>query len=258
MKIRNKIFIIFNLFYVYKETKHFLFYKVALCIQKHETNFYNISNVFYTYEKTKQQKTTPLYLLSVGNTPNVFCTFIKNSYTYKMKKKQGKALVSSIEIPEALADFNESNNVTRARLVFTFNSTVESDGDDITSMLAARSGNQTYSVIIDITDMGNNSVECLKNAKATFEGKQATFTVFNWDVSELNDNGETVVNNGSREYSSLSDPYIGDNTDEESSLTRMRSRLNSDVENGNLEFGTISQVATNQQRPTEQNFRRMR
>lgn len=175
-----------------------------------------------------------------------------------MKKKQGKALVSLIEIPEALADFNESNNVTRARLIFTFNSNIESDGDDITSMLAARSGNQTYSVIIDITDMGNNAAECLKNAKAAFEGKQATFTVFNWDVSELNDNGETVVNNGSREYSSLSDPYIGDNIDEESSLTRMRRRLNSDIENGNLEYGTISQVATNQQRPTEQNFRRMR
>lgn len=175
-----------------------------------------------------------------------------------MKKKQGKALVSSIEIPEALADFNESNNVTRARLIFTFNSNVDSDGDDITSMLAARSGNQTYSVIIDITDMGNNGAECLKNAKATFEGKQATFTVFNWDVSELNDNGETVVNNGSREYSSLSDPYIGDSVDEESSLTRMRRRLNSDIENGNLEFGTISQVATDQQRPTGQNFRRMR
>lgn len=165
-------------------------------------------------------------------------------YTYKqMKKKQGKALVSSIEIPEALADFNESNNVTRARLVFTFNSNVDDTGDDITAMLAARSGNQTYSVIIDITDMGANDTECLKAAKAAFEGKQATFTVFNWDVSELNDNGETIVNNGSREYSSLSDPYIGENVDEESSLTRMRRRLNNDIENGNLEFGAIAAPA---------------
>ena len=106
-------------------------------------------------------------------------------------------------------------------------------------MLAARSGNQTYSVIIDITDMGENEKACLKAAKAAFEGKQAMFTVFNWDVSELNDDGEIVVNNGSREYNSLSDPYIGVNTDEESSLTRMRRRLNSDIENGNLEYGTI-------------------
>lgn len=157
-----------------------------------------------------------------------------------MKKKQGKALVSSIEIPEALQDFNESNNVTRARLVFTFNSNVDNSGDDITAILAARSGNQTYSVIIDITDMGANDTECLKAAKAAFEGKQATFTVFNWDVSELNDNGETIVNNGSREYSSLSDPYIGENIDEESSLTRMRRRLNNDIENGNLEYGAIA------------------
>lgn len=159
-----------------------------------------------------------------------------------------------IEIPEALADFNESNNVTRARLVFTFNSNIDDTGDDITAILAERSGNQSYSVIIDITDMGANDNECLKAAKAAFEGKQATFTVFNWDVSELNDNGETVVNNGSREYSSLSDPYIGENVDKESSLTRMRRRLNNDIENGNLEFGAIAAPAP-QAQTSERNLR---
>ena len=156
-----------------------------------------------------------------------------------MKKKQGKATVTLVEIPETLAEFNESNNVTRARLVFSFSSPTTDDEDDITSVLAARSGNQTYSVIIDITDMGDSEKACLNAAKIAFEGKQATFTVFNWDVSELNDDGETVVNNGDREYSSLSDPYIGSNTDEDSSLTRMRRRLNNDIESGNLEYGAI-------------------
>lgn len=157
-----------------------------------------------------------------------------------MKKKQGKATVTMVEIPEALSDFNELNNVTRARLIFSFSSPTMDDEDDITRVLAARSGNQTYSVIIDVTDMGENENACLKAAKAAFEGKQATFTVFNWDVSELNDNGETVVNNGSREYSSLSDPYIGVNIDEESSRTRMINRLARDIESGTLEFGSIS------------------
>lgn len=144
-----------------------------------------------------------------------------------------------VEIPESLSDFNESNNVIRARLVFSFSSPTTDNEDDITSVLAARSGNQTYSVIIDITDMGDNEKACLKAAKAAFEGKQAMFTVFNWDVSELNNDGETVVNNGSREYSSLSDPYIGVNTDEESSRTRMVNRLARDIESGTLEFGCI-------------------
>lgn len=156
-----------------------------------------------------------------------------------MKKKQGKALVTAVEIPDALADYNEANGVVRARIVFTFNSPVESDEDDITSMLAARSGNQTYSVIIDITDMGANESAALKAAKAAIEGKQATFTVFSWDISELNDNGETSVNNGEREYSSLSDPYIGTSVDEESSRTRMVNRLARDIESGVLEFGSI-------------------
>lgn len=172
-----------------------------------------------------------------------------------MKKKQGKALVTAVEIPEALADYNEENNVVRARIVFTFNSPVESDEDDITSMLAARSGNQTYSVIIDITDMGANESAALKAAKAAIEGKQATFTVFSWDISELNDDGETSVNNGEREYSSLSDPYIGSNVDEESSRTRMVNRLVRDVENGALKFGSISHEKNPQR---DNNSRRMR
>lgn len=156
-----------------------------------------------------------------------------------MKKKQGKALITAVEIPDALADYNEANSVVRARIVFAFNSQIESSEDDITAMLAARSGNQTYSVIIDITDMGANESAALKAAKAAIEGKQATFTVFSWDISELNDDGETCVNNGEREYSSLSDPYIGSNVDEESSRARMVNRLARDIESGALEFGNI-------------------
>lgn len=167
-----------------------------------------------------------------------------------MKKKQGKALVTLIEIPDALADFNAENNTTRARLVFSFNAPMGESEDDITSVLAARSSNQTYSVIIDITDMGNSDAECLKAAKAAYEGKQATFTVFNWDVSELNSDGETSVNNGEREYSSLSDPYIGADADEESSRTRMVNRLARDIEAGRLEFGTIAQAPQQAQRNT--------
>lgn len=192
-----------------------------------------------TYRNTKQQRITPLYLLSEGNTlPVILAVHLLFTLTI-MKKKQGKATVTLVEIPEALSDFNASNNVTRARLVFSFSSPTADDEDDITSVLAARSGNQTYSVIIDITDMGDVEKSCLKAAKTAFEGKQATFTVFSWDVSELNDDGETIVNNGSREYSSLSDPYIGANTDEESSLSRMRRRLSNDIESGNLEYGAI-------------------
>lgn len=172
-----------------------------------------------------------------------------------MKKKQGKALVTAVEIPEALAEYNEANDVVRARIIFTFNSPIESDEDDITSMLAARSGNQTYSVIIDITDMGANESAALKAAKAAIEGKQATFTVYSWDISELNDYGETSVNNGKREYSSLSDPYIGANVDDESSRARMVNRLARDIESGALEFGGIS----NDEKPKlGNNSRRMR
>lgn len=172
-----------------------------------------------------------------------------------MKKKQGKALVTAVEIPDALADYNEANDVVRARIVFTFNSPVESSENDITAMLAARSGNQTYSVIIDITDMGASESAALKAAKAAIEGKQAYFTVFSWDISELNDDGETIVNNGEREYSSLSDPYIGSNVDDESSRTRMVNRLARDIESGALEFGSISHEEKLQQGKSSRHMR---
>ena len=105
--------------------------------------------------------------------------------------------------------------------------------------------------------MGANETAALNAAKKAFEGKQATFTVFTWDVAELNDNGETVVNNGSREYSALSDPYVGTAATEDSSRTRMVSRLARDIENGNLEFGTIAQQ-TVQRRPNSNDIHRMR
>lgn len=161
-----------------------------------------------------------------------------------MRKKQGLAQVSSVEIPEALSEFNSANNVTRARLVFTFGSDEPMGGDDITANLVARTGNQTYSVIIDITDMGANETAALNAAKKAFEGKTATFTVFTWDVAELNNDGETVVNNGSREYSALSDPYVGSSATEESSKTRMVSRFNRDIENGTLEYGSLTSEPT--------------
>lgn len=190
------------------------------------------------YETAKNY--SPLSFIGGKHPLRVYARLSKFFTLTIMKKKQGKALVTAVEIPDALADYNEANDVVRARIVFTFNSPVESNEDDITSILVARSGNQKYSVIIDITDMGANESAALKAAKAAIEGKQATFTVFSWDISELNDDGEIIVNNGEREYSSLSDPYVGSNIDEESSRARMVNRLARDIESGALEFGSIS------------------
>lgn len=207
-------------------------------VYKCETKFYNFRIMLHIRKYETANNHSPLSFIG-GKYPPVFI-HVSIFLTIKiMKKKQGKALVTTVEIPDALADYNEANDVVRARIVFTFNSPTKSSEDDITSMLAARSGNQTYSVIIDITDMGADASAALKAAKAAIEGRQATFTVFNWDISELNNDGETSVNNGEREYSSLSDPYIGANTDEESSRTRMVNRLARDIASGALEFGSV-------------------
>lgn len=157
-----------------------------------------------------------------------------------MQKKQGQATIKALEIPDALAQYNVANNVTRARLVFSFgvNST---ETDDITTQLLGRIGNNIHSVIIDITDLG------LKAAQAAFVGKQALFTVFSFTIAELTSGKFTIVNNGEREYSSLSSPHVGE-VDEKASFESLLARFKKDISEGRLFFGELPQDDTPPQR----------
>nr|DAM86522.1 MAG TPA: hypothetical protein [Caudoviricetes sp.] len=163
-----------------------------------------------------------------------------------MQKKQGMGNITSLEIPELLAEYNTANNVTRARLVFSFVGTNNTDENDITSQLLSRVGNNSYSLIIDISDLG------IQKATALFVGKQATFTVFSFTISELTGDKYAIVHNGEREYSSLSSPHIGENNDEKSCFESLVKRLKKDVLDGKLFLGEL-QSNTPPQRQGEQN-----
>ena len=161
-----------------------------------------------------------------------------------MQKKQGQANIVGLEISNALQEYNNANNVVRARLIFSFVGTNSTNENDLTAILLSRTGNNTYSVIIDITDIG------LQKAQAAFVGKVATFTVFSFSVLELTENNFTVVNNGEREYSSLSSPHIGEMTDPETAFSALRGRLSKDLESGRLFLGPLPQQ-TPQQPPQQ-------
>ena len=164
-----------------------------------------------------------------------------------MQIKKGKGIVKALEIPDALASYNNENKVTRARLIFSFvGAEGISDTDDLTTQLLNRTGNNVFSVIIDITDIG------LQAAQVAFVGKNAHFTVISFSILELTENNHTVVNNGEREYSSLSSPHIGEVTDTESVYNTLRNRLIKDVENGRLFLGKLPQQQLTQQQPTQQ------
>lgn len=161
-----------------------------------------------------------------------------------MQIKKGQATIKALEIPDALQEYNVTNNVTRARLLFSFG-VENADLDDITAQLLGRVGNNSFSVIIDITDLG------LQKATALFVGKQALFTVFSFTIAELTDNKFAVVNNGEREYSSLSSPHVGE-ADEKASFESLVKRLKKDLQDGKLFLGELPQGNTSPQQGRQQ------
>ena len=161
-----------------------------------------------------------------------------------MQIKKGQATIKALEIPDALQQYNNEHNVIRARLLFSFGVS-STDTDDITAQLLGRVGNNSYSVIIDITDLG------LNKAQALFVGKQALFTVFSFTIAELTGNKYNLVNNGEREYSSLSSPHVGEK-DEKSSFESLVKRLKKDLQDGKLFLGELPQSNTPQQQRQQQ------
>lgn len=162
-----------------------------------------------------------------------------------MQIKQGKGIINSLEIPDALKQYNDNNGVVRARLIFGFVGAENiSDSDDLTATLLARTGNNVFSVIIDITDIG------LKTAQKQFVGKNAHFTVFNFTINELTNGKFTTVNNGEREYSSLSSPHIGE-ADEKSCFENLVKRLKKDLQVGRLFLGELPKQEQPKQQPAQ-------
>lgn len=155
-----------------------------------------------------------------------------------MQKKQGTCNITSIEIPDLLAEYNTVNKVTRARLVFSFVGTSSTNTDDLTTQLLNRVGNNTYSLIIDISDLG------LQKAVALFVGKTATFTVFSFSIEELTGEKYKIVNDGEREYSSLSSPHIGEDNDDKAAFENLVKRLKKDILKGRLFLGELQKGNT--------------
>ena len=166
-----------------------------------------------------------------------------------MRKIQELGSVLSVEIPEALQDWNDENDAERARLNFAYASNASdlSDGEDEAArlLLAQHTNGQRYSIMVDLASVEGKSTE---EKRAWFEsqlkGKKVMFTTFVEDVAALladtENDGETLVNNGVREYRTLSDSFLGKNDDERGAFDRLRSRLLQQLDNGDIEVGSLS------------------
>ena len=162
------------------------------------------------------------------------------------------AIIQSVELSEQLVTWNEDNNAFRVRLRFAYSVSKPDDEDDenVLSLAnfeeAGASVGKTYTCLINfdslLTDKHNESAQekALKTIKDKFEGKKARFSTFDYTISELTGGKEKVVNNEKRDYSSLSNSYLGKVEDEESELNKLKNRLNQYLEDGEFSFGSVN------------------
>ena len=154
-----------------------------------------------------------------------------------MNKKQALAKITSISIPNALEESNESLQLKRARLTFLYNCDDDAD-DSIQSYLQKLdTRNNEGSLLIELGDKE------LKEVQKKLVGETAMFTTYTATISELfkgtDYEGETAVNNGERSYTSFSNSYIGKNDDAEDVLQRQRDRLIRDINNKTYYVGEL-------------------
>lgn len=216
------------------------------------------------YKNEKEQLITPQYRASKESSPYGLLTSklnINSKAQKTMRRICELGSVLAVEIPDALQEWNEENDAERARLSFAYASNASdlSDGEDETArlLLAQHTNGQRYSIMVDLASVEGKDTE---TKRAWFEsqlkGKKVTFTTFVADVAELlagtDYDGETLVKNDTREYRTLSDSFLGKNTDESGALTRLRARLLQQLEDGTLETGST----TNNQNQNRNNRRR--
>lgn len=114
------------------------------------------------------------------------------------------------------------------------------DATGIDSLLQSCSTEGTYNVIIDLSGLGEPGLQKLKDAVQSRQ--KANFSTVICAVSQMTDGKFATVNNGKRDYATLSNSYLGlrDGDFLKGSAEALKSRLLRQVEDGNMFFGSVS------------------
>lgn len=178
------------------------------------------------------------------------------------KRVNEKATIISITCPDALREFNERGEIEQFRVKCEFRyiaNDENNDDDDVTTLLSSFVSDALNggSLIIDIAQLqGDTLDDKIESACKKLVGKHANFSTFVIDVAELNEEGYTVVNNSEREYSTLSQHYLGKFEDEDVALSSIKKRLLRQIDEGTLEWGEVEEEKHTQ--PTSKNATRKR
>ena len=107
--------------------------------------------------------------------------------------RKGPATLAGLE-STSLKEFNEANSTKRARLTFSYvisNSEDATGATSLDSLLQSCSTENSYSVIIDLSGLGESELERLKDAVSTKQ--QANFSTVICSIEQMTDGKFPVV-----------------------------------------------------------------
>ena len=157
--------------------------------------------------------------------------------------KKGLATLVGLD-NSSLKEFNEQNGTNRAKLTFSYVGKKSEDETGIDDLLQSCSteGN-VYSVIIELSGLDKTGLQKLKDAVS--EHAQANFSTVICSISQITNEEFAVINNGKRDYSTLSNSYLGLRDEDflKESAEALKRRVYRQVENNDLAFGSVSDIA---------------
>ena len=154
-----------------------------------------------------------------------------------MKKINQIATINDVSLNDKLKEWNETNDAFRVqlRIAYAADNSKDEENDDLLSLAdfeeAGASVGKTYTCLINFDSLLTSKHTEVEQDKALeklvkkFKGKKARFSTFDFTISELTDNREKAINDGTHTYSSLANTYLGSVEDEESEFNKLKTRM---------------------------------
>lgn len=165
-----------------------------------------------------------------------------------MEKLQGLCKVVGMEIPDALAEWNDANETERARLLYehetsnTDETPVEGVDSDAMELLGGMVSGNRFSVIVDVSNFDGKSIDDkLENAISQLVGKKVIFTTYRFKCSEISE--YEVLHTDERNRRIFTRGYLGRMNDEQRAHDEVADEISRQIADGTLFGGSLEDEA---------------
>jgi len=167
-----------------------------------------------------------------------------------MEKLQGLCKVVGMEIPDALAEWNDTNEAERARLLYehetssTDEAPVEGVDSDAMELLGGMVGGNRFAVIVDVSNFDGKSIDDkLQNAISQLVGKKVIFTTYRFKCSEVSD--FDVLHTDERNRRIFTRGYLGRMNDAQRARDEVADEVSHQIADGTLFEGSLESEKSN-------------